>query len=661
MQTPAMQLSLIRPTRLVALGLVLTLGLLPPAARAGQAEEDAAFRSALASADRGDWAMATATARGAGGAAPDVIEWERLRAGQGELADYEAFLARRPDWPGLPLLKQAGEAKLAGADPARVIAYFGGDAPRTAAGSLALVQALDASGRRDAASAEALRGWKALKFTAAQETTLLTLHPEIEAKGDVARLEKILWDGDRADEARRMLPRVSADRQKLAAARLALQANDDKASDAIKAVPPALAGDPGLAYDRFVWRMRRDLYPEATAMILERSTSAEALGDPGAWSDRRLLLARYLMRTGQPKNAFRVASRHYLAAGDSNYNELEFLSGFIALRKLGDPASALKHFQNLPSTGTPITTSRRGYWMGRAYEAMGQADKARAAYQDSARFQSAYYGLLSAERLGLALDKSLLSLAWPKADVAGSRMAQSSVLDAAIRLARAGDEQLSGRFLVHLTESLTPAEMGQLAGLSLKMGQFRNAILVAKAAAETGTIFPGAYYPVPDVVPYDLAVSRALALAIARRESEFDPEATSAAGALGLMQLMPDTAKQQAKLLGLPYDYGRLTSDPGYNVKLGSEYLKGLVDRFGPSVALIAVGYNAGPNRAAAWIDSFGDPRSGPDAAVDWVETIPFTETRTYVMRVAESVVIYRAKLKGDPVAVRITAELTGN
>lgn len=660
-QNRPMLLSPVRPTRFAALALSLALAVLPLAARAGQAEEDAAFRSALASADRGDWATATATARGAGGAAPDVIEWERLRAGQGALPDYEAFLARRPDWPGLPLLKQAGEAKLSGAAPARVIAYFGPDAPRTAAGSLALVQALDASGQRDAASAEALRGWTRLKFTADQETTLLTLHPEIEAKGDVARLERILWDGGRADEARRMLPRVSADRQKLAAARMALQANDDNAATVIKAVPAALAGDPGLAFDRFVWRMKRDLYPDATAMILERSTSAQALGDPGAWSDRRLLLARYLMRTGNAKSAYRVAARHYLAAGDDNYNELEFLSGFIALRKLGDPGAALKHFQNLPSTGTPITTSRRGYWMGRAYEAMGQADKARVAYQESARFQSAYYGLLSAERLGMTLDKSLQSLAWPKGDIAGTRMAKSSVLDAAIRLARADDEQLSGRFMVHLTESLSPAEMGQLAGLALKMGEYRNAILVAKAAAETGTIFPGAYYPIPDVVPYDLAVSRALALSIARRESEFDPEATSAAGALGLMQLMPATAKQQAKLLGLPYDYGKLTADPGYNVKLGSEYLKGLVDRFGPSVALVAVGYNAGPNRAAAWIDSFGDPRSGPDAAVDWVETIPFTETRTYVMRVAESVVIYRAKLKGDPVAVKITSELTGN
>jgi soluble lytic murein transglycosylase len=394
-------------------------------------------------------------------------------------------------------------------------------------------------------------------------------------------------------------------------------------------------------------------------MILARSGSAKSLGDPAAWAERRALLTRYLLRTGSVKQAYRVASSNQLTEGDA-YNDLEFLSGFIALRKLGDPGRALEHFRHLPEVGTPITMSRRAYWMGRAQEALGQSEAARASYQTAAGNQSAFYGLLAAEKLGLTIDKSLLTLAWPKGDWRKAGFAKSSVLAAAVRLAKAGDEQLSARFLVHLCESLTPQEMGVLAGMALQMNEIRSGVLIAKAAAEKGVLYPGAYYPIPDVVPYDLAVSRALALAIARRESEFDPEATSSAGALGLMQLMPETAKIQAQLLGLPYDKGRLTSDPGYNVQLGSEYLKGLLDKFGPSVALIAVGYNAGPRRATDWMASFGDPRSEAVDAVDWVETIPFNETRTYVMRVTESVVIYRAKLKGKPVPVAITSELTG-
>jgi soluble lytic murein transglycosylase len=626
---------------------------------AAPASETSAFAAALAAAQQGDWSGATIAAQGAGAVAADVIEWQRLRAGEGSLSDYEAFLARRPDWPGLPLLKGEGEAQLAGADAARILAYFGEGQPRTAAGVIALTGAYYATGQQAKADAEALRGWIQLPFTADEEAELLATHPEVEAKGNIPRLDKILWDGERTSEAKRMLPRVGPDWQALAAARLALRANADNASTYIKAVPVSLASDPGLAYDRFVWRMRRDLYPEATVLILQRSGSADSLGDPTAWTDRRLTLSRYLMRSGRETDAYRVASSHHIRPEDDNYNDLEFLAGFIALRKLDDPSRALVHFQNLPASGPAIVTSRRGYWLGRTYEAMGRKDPARAAYQDAAKGQSAYYGLLSAERLGLTLDASLLADAAPPAKLS-AKLANSSVLDAAVRLAKADSEQLSGRFMVHLTETLTTAEMGQLAGYALSLGEYRSAILVAKAAAEQGVIFPGAYYPVPDVVPTKLAVSRALALAIARRESEFDPEATSAAGALGLMQLMPETAKAQAKELGLGYDRSKLTSDPGYNITLGSEYLAGLVDTFGPSVALIAVGYNAGPGRSSSWIKAFGDPRAGTEAAVDWVETIPFAETRTYVMRVAESVTIYRAKLKGQAGPVNISGELTG-
>jgi soluble lytic murein transglycosylase len=166
---------------------------------------------------------------------------------------------------------------------------------------------------------------------------------------------------------------------------------------------------------------------------------------------------------------------------------------------------------------------------------------------------------------------------------------------------------------------------------------------------------------VPDLIPNDgLAVSRAFALAIARRESEFDPTARSSVGARGLMQLMPETAERTAKSLGLPFELGRLTSDPAYNATLGSAYLAKLVEEFGPSVALVASGYNAGPGRPRRWIDEMGDPRASAVDVVDWVEMIPFTETRTYVMRVAESLVIYRAKLRGTPGPVRLTAELKG-
>jgi soluble lytic murein transglycosylase len=227
-------------------------------------------------------------------------------------------------------------------------------------------------------------------------------------------------------------------------------------------------------------------------------------------------------------------------------------------------------------------------------------------------------------------------------------------------LLAAGDRTLAKRFFLQVGEKLTDQEMTDLADLALRLDEPHLAVLVGKAAAERGLILPRAYFPVPDLVPDGLAVSRALALSISRRESEFDPAAQSHAGARGLMQLLPATADQVAKKLGETSSAERLVTDPAFNVRMGSAYLARLIDEHGPSIALIAAGYNAGPGRPRQWIERFGDPRSPDVDVVDWVETIPFGETRTYVMRVSEGVVIYRARLKGVSTPVRITSELTG-
>ncbi|MDZ4135293.1 MAG: lytic transglycosylase domain-containing protein, partial [Paracoccaceae bacterium] len=359
------------------------------------------------------------------------------------------------------------------------------------------------------------------------------------------------------------------------------------------------------------------------------------------------------------QTAYRVAARHQLSGG-SAYADLEFLAGFIALRGLGDANTALTHFARLQAAvRTPISLSRALYWQGRAQEAKGDKAAAKTAYAAAARHQTAYYGQLAAERLGMALDPALLSDARP-GDWRGAGFARSSVLEAAILLVKAGDRSQGKRFFLQLAEGLDAPALDQLADLALTLNEPHIAVLIAKQAAERGIILPRAYFPVTTLVPDGLAVSRALALAIARRESEFDPTAQSSAGARGLMQVMPGTAQLMAGKLGLPYEVGRLTSDPGYNATMGAGYLRQLVDEFGPSVALVASGYNAGPGRPRRWIGEFGDPRDAQVDMVDWVETIPFNETRTYVMRVVESLVIYRARLKGVAGPVRISAELTG-
>ena len=635
----------------------LVMALAVVAAAPAHADKAGALRSALAEARTGDWAGAEATVEDP--ISGDIIEWFRLRAGDATLGDYEAFLERRPDWPGRKAIRIKGEEAVArSTTPERVIAYFAEAQPATAKGAMALIKAFAATGNIQAAQAEAMRAWIALSFTMDQEDELLAMYSKALAQVNEQRLDRLLWDGD-TDEAARMLPRVSAGWAALGRARIALRVSAPSIDVRLKAVPAKLSDNPGLAYERFLWRMRKDRYEDAADTIIAASASDATLGQPEEWAERRALLARRLLRDGDPRTAYKVASSHHLTGG-ADYAELEFVSGFIALRSLHDYGAALSHFRNLTaSVSTPISVSRGAYWEGRSYEAMGKQAEARAAYARAAKFQSAYYGLLAAERIGADLDPKMLgkdrSPDWRQAP-----FAKSSVLAAALLLEKAGDKATAKRFFVHLADGLDPPELAQLAELALDIDNPHVAVVVAKEAADRGVILPRAYFPVTGMVPDGLPVSRALALSIARRESEFDPTVVSSAGARGLMQLMPETAKRMASQTGQSFVASKLTSDPDYNASLGSAYLAQMVDQFGPSVALIASAYNAGPGRPKAWMEQLGDPRREDVDVVDWVEMIPFKETRTYVMRVSEAVVVYRAKLKGKVGPVNITGELKG-
>jgi soluble lytic murein transglycosylase len=620
-----------------------------------------ALREAWRLASGKEWEAARSAVAHADEISADLIEWSRLRGGDeaARLGDYEAFLAKRPDWPGLGLLRQKGEVAVTrSTDPARVMAYFGSEKPQTGQGAVALVGALMQAGRPGEAEAEAHRAWAVLKFSEEEEAALLALQgPAMDVAHEV-RLDNLLWEANRTPEALRMLPRVSAGWQALAKARMALHSDKAGASALIEAVPASLRDDPGLAYERFTWRMRREAYADAAEFLIERSTSPAALGRPEAWAERRALVARWLMRNDKASMAYRAAATHQLSGGAA-FVDLEFLAGFIALRKLADADAALQHFARLKAAATtPISLSRADYWTGRTLEAKGDAAGAKAAYQAAALHQTAYYGQLAAEKLGLSLDPGLVAVGTPGRGYKTAPFAQSSVLQAARLLQDIGDRSGAKRFFLHLAETQDRAGLEALSDLALLLNEPHIALVVAKQAAEKGWILPRAYYPVPDMVPDGLQVSRALALAISRRESEFDPAARSSANALGLMQLLPETAGRMAKGLGIPHTTRQLTTDPGHNATLGAAYLAKMVEEFGPSLPMLAAGYNAGPGRPRKWVSEFGDPRSGDP--VDWVETIPFAETRTYVMRVTESLVIYRQRLKGTAGPIRITPELRG-
>lgn len=642
-------------TFLPALALSVMVTLSPAAAQTDP------LRVALDLAGRKDWAAATSAAEPLGPVAVDLVEWQRLRAGEGFLGDYEAFLKRRADWPGLPYLQNRGEVAVArSTTPARILAWFGDRDPATADGLMALVRALREAGQGDRANALLGRVWPTVRLDETEQVALLAeAGAGLDIQAHRARLDALLWAGRHA-EARRMFALVGEDWVKLAEARLALREDRDGVDRLIAAVPKSLEGDAGLAHARFEWRARKGRTEGAAAILMERSRSADLLGRPEAWAGRRASLARALLRQDNPKLAESVAASHHLQSG-ADRADLEFLAGFIALRHNNDPAKALGHFQALGDiVSTPISVSRSEYWQARALSALGRADEARAAYARAARHQTAYYGLLAAEALGQPLDQALAAPPAPP-DWRKGAFLNSSVTEAALLLYKASDAAQARRFLLHLAETQDEAELAAMGAFALEKGDAHLAVLIGKQAAARGIILPGIYYPDPDrtLLPDGLAVDRPLALAIARRESELLPEAVSPAGALGLMQLMPGTAKLMADKLRLPHRPGALTTDPAYNASLGAAYLAHLAEEFGPSIALRAAGYNAGPGRPRAWITQFGDPRQPSTDVVDWVEMVPFTETRTYIMRVVEGVAIYRAR-QAPGQAVSVTALLRG-
>lgn len=603
----------------------------------------------------GRWDVAARLARRDGPAAVAVVEWLRLGAGLGTPAEVLAFLATHPDWPGLAELRRESEAVMAGAETDAVLAFHDGYRPRTGTGALNLAAAQLARGQRGEAEAGLVLAWRTLDLTPDEHDLFVAAHAGLLAPHHAARLEMALWRGLR--DVRQMLPLVDAKTRALAEARLKIK-DGARIDDAD--LPAAGASDAGIAYERFSRYIRKGPAEAATALILRQSEIAGGLGEPDRWASWRRQLARAEMRAGRAETAYRLAANHQLVEG-GNYADLEWLSGYLALTYLGAPDLALDHFQRFrAAVDGPISLGRAGYWIGRAQEALGDAGAARIAYAFGARYQTSFYGLLAAGRAGLPPDPALAGPppagGWRQAAFAGTPLFKAAML-----LRASGRVGLAERFLVALADTLDEAGLRRL-GLALEeIGAPHLQVMVGKAAARRGIGVVAAYFPLHPLKDMALPVPAELALAIARRESEFDPRVQSGAGAQGLMQLMPGTAADVARGLGIAHDRGRVLSDWRYNARLGAAYLAGLIERFDGNVVMVAAGYNAGPGRPLKWIEERGDPRGHDEAAmVDWIEHIPLRETRNYVMRVAESLPVYRARLGRDPLPRPFAQEIAG-
>ncbi|MBU2980531.1 lytic transglycosylase domain-containing protein [Lentibacter algarum] len=613
--------------------------------------------SAIVAASKGDWATADVLAAKAAPEAQVFIEWLRLQGGAGPADAVLAFVERYPHWPGLERLKTRNEKHFRGAPNSQVLRFFKGHTAQTGQGILTFTKALIEAGERDEAEATLIMAWRSFDLSAELHKAYLKDHAKLLAPHHEARLDMALFRGLK-DDANRMIALVSDDQAKLARARLQLRAKAKDPEAVIASVPEKLRSDPGLKYEEFLWNYHRGSKERTIKLMLDQSEEGK-LGEPARWAGWRRSLARQIMREDDPITAYRLAINHGLTAG-SSFADLEWLAGYIALRKLNNAGQAVVHFKRfIGAVETPISLGRAGFWLGEAYTALGKTREAQLSYEFGGQHQTSFYGLLAAERAGLETDSALSGSeyfpAWQEAEFAQGDLAKLVAL-----LAKNGQLSLAEQFILKIGEDADRKTLGQLGNFALDIGAPHLAVMLGKASVKRGITLPAHYYALHPMQNMHFPVPVEMSLAIARRESEFDPSVASGAGALGLMQLMPPTAAEVAGELGHDHVPSRVLNDWRYNAELGSAYLAKLAERYDGNVIMMAAAYNAGPSRPDGWMNERGDPRQGVIDVIDWIESIPFDETRNYVMRVAESLPVYRARLGDAALPVPFSKELVG-
>lgn len=562
-------------------------------------------------------------------------------------ADIAAAAQALPNWPGLATLRRNSERAMARENPAPniVVSAFADSEPQTIEGALLLARAQLALGDTKAARATIGPFWRSEKLEAKQEVAILaefaTLIPPADHR---IRLEKMLY-ADRANSAARVAELAGA--KQLVDAWTAVIKGDKKAAALLEAVP-AKQRSAGYFFAKSRYLRKQEKFTEAAAVMLKAPKDGASLVDPDAWWIERRVLSRELLDAGDIKTAYRIAAAHS-AESATNAVDAEFHAGWYALRGLNDAKLAAGHFERIAKiAGSPISLSRAYYWLGRAAEAGGPGN-AKDYFARAATYGATFYGQLAAERIG----RKALNVAYPAPTAADRQsFAQREAVSAITRLEGAGYPVYAEMLYRDLAAQMkSPGELALLAVMAEKQDNHYLALRVGKIAAQRGLDVGALSHPV-GVIPVTANISgsgKALAYAIARQESEFKVSAVSRAGARGLLQLMPGTAKDLAKRAGMAYSQDRLTSDAGYNATLGANFLGQQLGRFNGSYVLTFAGYNAGPRRADQWIARYGDPRGKDiDTVVDWIERIPFSETRSYVQRVMENYQVYKMRLSGS-------------
>lgn len=621
-------------------------------------DDRAKYKAAFRASSKNNWTMARRWARRARNPLPrKILKWrEMLQSGNGyTFSEIVRFVDRNPDWPKLNGLRDRAEEAIDESTPTQdVLAWFAKRPPRTTDGMIAHGQALIARGQKAEGSELLRRAWIYGRFNRRAETLFMRQYRKRFTRQDHwQRLDQLLWKGHHRS-ARRMLRRVTRGQRALGMARIALRRRSGGVDGAISRVPETLRRDPGLLYERMRWRRRKARNMDAMEIL---RNPPHDMVRPDLWAKERAIIARRLLAKGHITDAYKAVRDHKLnASHGARFAEVEWLTGWIALRFLNDPAEARARFKNLyEGVKFPVSRARAAYWTGRAAKAMQDEAIATQWFERAAVFPTTYHGQLSV----LALNQKIHLPPPPnRPDKTAIRKFQKHELAMVARvLQELGQKRHVKTFLVRLGRINPSSAYKVLAGeLAQSIGRPDLGVWVARYAQRDGAMLPSIgypLYPMPDKSP-----ERALLLAVARQESNFDTRAVSHAGARGVMQLMPATARRVARQYRMRYSRIRLNSDPTYNVELGRRYLRDMIDKFSGSYVLAVAAYNAGPNAVKRWLRRNGDPRNGLDDPIDWIELIPYRETRDYVQRVMGNLQIFRNRLKPGQVVMTLDRDL---
>ena len=590
----------------------------------------------------------------------NFIKWRYLltTGNQASFYDYKVFIDRNNQYPRIDRLRYLAEHKLSTSkvSPKKIINWFAGKDPLSGYGQMILGESYILIGEKTRGANLIKKGW----ITASISKNELKFFRKkfkkyLNADDYIKRADYLAWNNKYWD-LRRLTRYLPKDYELLYTARHILMSKGYGVDQAIKNVPEKFKNDAGLNYDRLKWRRKKGRVDSSVEILMKIRNDKDYLVMPEKWWKEREIISRKLIYKKKYEIAYKITSDHGMTEG-VEFAEAEWMSGWIALSFLKDPLIAKDHFHNFyKNVSYPISTSRGAFWLGRTYEKLGNKDQSLKWYQEASKYLTTYYGQLAFLKL-YPNGKFVLNNDMEVDNKYRYIFYNKELVKIIYLLDELKKDKYTKYILRHLAnDNIKRGSEILAAELATSIERYDFAIQVSKIASYQKRFHNQFNYPIistPKTINGRKIPESAFILSIIRQESEFDLSANSHAGAKGLMQLMPYTAKLVSKQAKLPYSKSRLTTDPEYNINLGSHYIAGLILQYDGAYPFATAAYNAGPNRVKYWKKINKDPQKKQVDFVDWVELIKFRETRNYVQRVLENYNVYRYILEKKPIIMK--------